>query len=666
MESVARRNELCHRAVHQLTCSFLICLIVAVVASVVPLSSPCETIPAAAEYAQIQNHLAQGWNTWDTNSVMTQVLLPEGLAIHLGIKQRSTEGSNSFLPAALIGELAPGEPQVFPGPHSYDGSYTDMQLLWHGYRLRIQTAHDGSDLVMLITGLKQNAQLHLAPEVVLSVNMLWGRKGQIVRQRGVIEGVFPQNKVPIYLSGRNTRDVNVPVGGAYFSALLDKPVGISTGKPRSIYEIEQVLSRERKAYHDSIVRFGKLDSVADAIQTVIGWDTIYEPEQRRVVTPVSRVWNVHWGGYVLFDWDTFFTATLAAVGDRDLAYANAIEILREETREGFVPNYARAQGWKSDDRSEPPVGAITVLGLYRKYHDKWFLKETYPALLRWNRWWARHRDRQGYLVWGSDGENQPVNRDDGSVGTRAGAILESGLDNSPMYDSAMYDPRAHQLEYADVGLMSMYIADCKALARIAGILGKNSDAGELRDRARRYSAKLQTMWSPSLGIFLNRDLHTGKYNRRLSPTNFYPLLAGVATPAQAQRMVRDHLLNADEFWGTWVLPSIERSDPAFKEQNYWRGRIWGPMNYLVYLGLKKYHSPLIDRARRQLAQKSLALFLKGWKEHGHVHENYNAITGSGDDVKNSDRFYTWGALLGLMSLDEQMGNNPSRDTTVQK
>jgi len=32
-----------------------------------------------------------------------------------------------------------------------------------------------------------------------------------------------------------------------------------------------------------------------------------------------------------------------------------------------------------------------------------------------------------------------------------------------------------------------------------------------------------------------------------------------------------------------VIPSIAIDDPAFPDQDYWRGRIWGPMNYLVYL-----------------------------------------------------------------------------------
>jgi hypothetical protein len=74
------------------------------------------------------------------------------------------------------------------------------------------------------------------------------------------------------------------------------------------------------------------------------------------------------------------------------------------------------------------------------------------------------------------------------------------------------------------------------------------------------------------------------------------------------------------------------------------------MNYLVYLGLRNYDVP---GARRELAEKSLRLFNNEWLEKGHVHENYNAITGSGDDVTSSDRFYHWGALLGLIGTLER-------------
>jgi len=299
-----------------------------------------------------------------------------------------------------------------------------------------------------------------------------------------------------------------------------------------------------------------------------------------------------------------------------------------------------------------------VLGIYKQFHERWFLEDAYQPLLAWNRWWAAHRDIQGYLAWGSDGDNQPANLDDDSRGARQGAIYESGLDNSPMYDGTFYNPQSHLLEYADVGLMSMYIADCDALAEIADVLEKPADAKELRDRGARYRAKLATMWDDHAGIFLNRDLHTGQPSMRLSPTNFYPMLAHAATPDQAKKMLEVHLLNKDEFWGEWVIPSIARDDPAFHDQDYWRGRIWGPMNYLVYLGLENDDDAEV---RRQFAEKSYKLFLKEWNEKGHVHENYNAILGTGDDVSSSDRFYHWGALLGYVEyLEQNRGEKPAR------
>lgn len=616
--------------------------------------------PESPAYRQVQQHLAQGWNTWDVDSVMTQVLLPEGLAIHAGLKHNTTEASDAFLQNALIGRLTPGAEKVTPGPHSWNGSYSDMSVMWHGDAWRIQSAHDGNDLVILATPLRGKSASALPPTIVFTVDFLWNRQGTTKRQSDFIETRGSAGTIPVFCtcapSGSSAKNdlIDIPIGGPYFSADLTGPVGVSTGRRRTLTEIQAAIEAQHKAYERSLGT-GKKAPIVDAIETTLGWDTIYEPSHDRVISPVSRVWSVKWGGYVIFDWDTFFAATMAGIGDRDLAYANALETLREETSEGFVPNYARGGRWKSFDRSEPPVGAITVLGLYRKYHDRWFLQDAFPPLLRWNRWWNLHRQIDGYLAWGSDGENPPGNLEDNSRGTRVGAILESGLDNSPMYDTATYNPQTHTLEYADVGLMSMYIADCDALAQMAETLNKPDIERELKDRAARYRTKLQTLWDPKVGIFLNKDLHTGQFNTRLSPTNFYPMLAHAATPEQAQTMIEKHLLNPKEFWGKWIIPSIERDDPAFHDQNYWRGRIWGPMNYLVYLGLSNYDDPQV---RQEFAQKSYALFLKEWTENRHVHENYNAITGTGDDVRNSDRFYHWGALLGYVEyLEEERDRN---------
>ena len=59
----------------------------------------------SVEYAKVQARLARGWNTWDVHSVATQVLLPEGLAIHVGMKHNSTLNGDAYLGDALIGRM---------------------------------------------------------------------------------------------------------------------------------------------------------------------------------------------------------------------------------------------------------------------------------------------------------------------------------------------------------------------------------------------------------------------------------------------------------------------------------------------------------------------------------------------------------------------------------
>src|ERR1035438_4728893 len=321
--------------------------------------------PRSAEYDALQNRLARGWNTWDVHSVAAQVLLPEGFTLRVGLKHNSNHNADAFLSDALIGRQGQGLEQVFPGPHTWNGSFTELRLSWRDHTLMLQSAHDGDDLVMLAT--PADPQSAVPPTLVFSAGVLWNSPGSVSREGGVIEFRGGSRQIRVYTTAKQAALPSVPVAGPFYAAEFTEPIGLSTGRPRTVEEIRAVLTHERPSG----------TSVAQAIETVLGWDTIYEPAQSRVVSPVSRVWSTSWGGYVLFDWDTFFAASMAAVGSRDLAYADAMETLREETSEGFVPNWARAGEWKSFDRSQPPVGAITVLNLYRQFHDRWFLRDVF-------------------------------------------------------------------------------------------------------------------------------------------------------------------------------------------------------------------------------------------------------------------------------------------------
>ncbi len=603
------------------------------------------------EYSMMKRNRLRGWNTWNSRSVTSHVLLPDGFAISLGFKEwgMGDTWQPRYLPEVLVGRSGEHEEKVHPGAHAYDGSYTDLRVSWRGVEFRVRSATDRDDIVLLVTPIKNRTK---PVTVTIESGLLWNRPGVLRLEGESLVAELPERTVRVRATAATVFDPNVGAKTPYLAVPLAAEFGVSTGAERSLDEIRAVVARRAAGHEAHKARYGELADAYDAMQTCLAWDTIYEPRKDRMVSPVSRIWNNTWGGYVLFCWDTYFGAIIASLDDREIAYGNAIEITREKTPDGFVPNFAGDDNFWSRDRSQPPVGTLAVRELYRRYREEWLLREVFDDLLVWNRWWDAHRQvAEGLLAWGSD-PYEPVfgaKSEWEGVGDTHGGALESGLDNSPMYDDVPFDEERHVMLLADVGLTSLYAMDCAFLAEIADVLGKSGEAAELRERVSRYEAGIATLWNDELGIFCNRRADTGEFSTRLSPTNFYALLTDVPTTLQARRMIDEHFYNPDEFWGDWIMPSIARNDPAFPEQRYWRGKIWAPLNYLVYLGLRRHD---LNDARRDLAEKSADLLLREWREHGHVHENYTATTGIGCDKPDSDRFYHWGGLLGLIPLIE--------------
>jgi hypothetical protein len=243
----------------------------------------------------------------------------------------------------------------------------------------------------------------------------------------------------------------------------------------------------------------------------------------------------------------------------------------------------------------------------------------------------------GALCWGSnpyESSHKNYTKTTSKTGVYR-AALESGLDNSPMYDNIPFDNRKHTYKLEDVGLTGMYILDCRSLIELAEILRRREDAVELARRKEMAETGLMGLWDDEKGFFFNRRTDTGQFDRHISPCQFYALFSDQVTWRQVSRIIGEHYYNPLEFYGDWLLPSISRDDPAFTDQNYWRGRVWAPLNFLTYLAF--LHHDLPD-ARHDLACKSRDILMKEWREHRHIHVNYNAMTGEGCDAKNSDRF----------------------------
>ncbi|PTX97870.1 trehalase family glycosidase [Opitutus sp. ER46] len=608
--------------------------------------------------------LARGWNTWDTRSVLRHVHLPDGLALSLGFAAldklvwleqaqfgRQTAGRTPGTKLTSTDKTLPiaNTIEVLPGIRAYDGSYTSLEVNLRGARYRVETAANGEDWMALVTPLQDEPWTRV---LTVHVGFVWNRPGHAMRDsERRITAQAPERTAAVHAIGETIEEPNLPAMTPYLALRLSGPVAVCVGQSLSLAEVRRRIGAARATVEQLHASYGALKDGHEAMQSSLAWNIIYEPKHRRVLCTVARDWNCLRGGYAVFCWDTFFTSWMIAQDNPALGYACMLEAFRELIDDAFVSNVVQGTGRQARDRSQPPVGAMCVLGMYRNRPDAEALAAAWGPLLAWNRWWHRaRRNPRGSLSLGSN-PFKPRAGDPAEFvqpNTAAGAALEA-LDNSPMYDQAPFDETTHLMQIEDVGLNALYVADCEALAEIGTILGHGDEAAKLRERAKEYGARLQELWHAEQGIYLNRRLDTGAWSTRHSPTSFYPLYAGVATPAQAEELVRKHLLNPEEYAGEWMIPAAPRNDPTFSEQLYMRGRIWPPLNFLVYLGLKRYGQ---DEARKRVVEKSLALLTRAWREHRVAPENFSAIDGSGGLGAHTHPLLTWSGLLAFISMIE--------------
>lgn len=529
------------------------------------------------------------------------------------------------------------DPDVRADIRSFDGSYTCLHIRHGNTPLKVESAVKDGEQILMIT---PEGYYTSDEQLIVSIAFLWGRDGTLVKENGQLCGICPNGKRVTLYSNTAPYDFYLPewqMPSLFYT--LDSPVVIST-VPYSTQEACRLMGELRTALLSEAQNYGTHAESYGAMQSCLAWNTIYDPCKDRICSPVSRNWNRGKGG-TLFCWDTFFASLMFSLGYKKLSYLNVKAILDEMTEDGMIPNTNSRSG-SNKDHSQPLVGSMVTEKIYERYGDVEFLREVYPKLLRWNTWFCENRTTEdGFMCWGSKTTKT------GEV-SLFGAKCESGMDNSPIFDDAIYDEKTGFCMVANVGLLGLFIKDCRALLKMAKTLGFSEDIEILNSRMERAENALLRLWNKEDGIFDNLDLITGKWVRRFSPLNFFALFSRKVSQEQKKIMVEKHLLNPEEFWGDYVIPSISRHDYAFAEQHYWRGRVWAPLNAIVYEALKD--AEFLDEAKL-LAEKSEKLFLIEWRKERHVHENYSAVDGLGCSARQSDAFYHWGGLLAYIAVD---------------
>jgi putative isomerase len=436
--------------------------------------------------------------------------------------------------------------------------------------------------------------------------------------------------------------------GAFTFAVAEAPDADAAGA-----QARETLERAHELVADGARRAATDRPAAQAIRDVVAWNTVWDGFNDRFFTALSRNWIFDkFGGWGVWLDDVLYHGLLAAaVGDRETAEANVAVALAGQQPAGNLPCLLTAYT-KWVDRSQPPIAAYVVWRIHLLQRDRAFLERWYPVLRRAHLWWFEHRDGNGngLLEYGSS----PVG-DGAFVHSKQGALNEAAMDNMPIFDDARFDPATHTLDFEEVGLNSLLVLEGQMLARIARELGLAEDAAEHEARAGRLAEIVRTeLWDGERQVFAGR-FWSGELTRRLSPTSFFPLVAGIPTREQADALVRRHLLNTDEFWGERPLPSTPYDDPASHDDVYWRGRVWPPLNFLTWEGLRRYGYR--DEAAA-LAERSFRMFAEEWESDRHCHENFHLHDGARNDAPSSDSFYGWGALMPLMALLEERDVSP--------
>ncbi|WP_305783246.1 MGH1-like glycoside hydrolase domain-containing protein [Symbioplanes lichenis] len=432
---------------------------------------------------------------------------------------------------------------------------------------------------------------------------------------------------------------------------------------------ETILAAAARAVkRDHLTGGGPVGRAADAVRDAMSLNTNYDKDRHRNFV----MWGWGGGGGLFTGWDSAFDAVTAAVVSRPLAVQHETDVFAAPA----PPNQVPLTGPRYDQQNSGPMHAYAVWRLYTKLGDRTVLDAVYPQLVTFY---------DLLPEWDTDGDGlleTPYFGD--RIGGRGNHL---GLDDSPVYaayhriakEGGSGDSRDNT-DLTDVALNSYYALFAETLAKMARVLGRPAEAARFAARHARLRTLLnERLWHPGRGLYLSRYLD-GTWDEVVTPTVFYPMFAGLATPGRARILVEEHLLDPDEFWGDYVIPSVARNDPTFatggtvhpqsarfryferynegSAPEQWKGAVWPPMNFTVYDGLKRYG---FDEAAGQFAARSTAMYLRAWDEQGWFPESFDPDPGQAvmsSAVDTAWRTYSWSNAMAVQGLHELISDSP--------
>ena len=296
-------------------------------------------------------------------------------------------------------------------------------------------------------------------------------------------------------------------------------------------------------------------------------------------------------------WDSALHSIGSFYVDRELSKDCIRSVLTKQRKDGFIPHTMAPDSRYDSNMTQPPLLAWTSWLIYQRTRDASFISEVYPKISSYLKWIMANMDklRTGLLQWEHPGP-------------------DSGMDNSPRFDEGY--------EFDAVDLNCFVANEMEHLGRMARSIGRGSDAEYWVEARRDIASRIERrLWRQEKGLYYDRR-GDGSWVDVMTVDHFLPLFCGVTSRERAEIMVRNHLLNPEEFLTPFPVPSVSLRDDHF-ELDMWRGPTWINYNYLIILGLKRYG---YDEEASSLARRTIDEIVRWRKVGGSIYEFYDPFS----------------------------------------
>ena len=467
----------------------------------------------------------------------------------------------------------------------------------------------------------------------------------VVWVRDYVSGIPHTSMEMVCLSDLTPRELHLAAGEtACFKAVL--AFGLNRGKASRLYAKCQKKLAAGWSPADETRRILNLLNTAPPLPARYSGNETYERMYAHAITGLNSLfirgagwltgkkrlpWTTKDMLAIAFYWDTSFSC-VGASEFNPAACREAIEAFTDNpSPRGGLPG-TLADTHRAGE-GQAPVMAWAAWTVYRREKKPDWLARIYPALGEYYHFWMKYH---------SSARSLPLYYNAGQAG-------DNDVRWDPVYGRKMGNEPLSGVEPPD--LSAFFVTELGCLAKIAAELGLEGESSHWQQEADALAQKVvDSFYFPEEAMFYDvREGTHQKFSGAKGPFLFIPLRAQVPLPPRdVQKVIEEHMLNPQEFFGEMPFPSVSYDDPQYDPNGYWRGRIWPHVVYWMIqtLWLNGYHAEAQETAER---------ILKMFQRTPWIHENYHSGSGAGWDTTERIGFpdYNWSFSTLILILLER-------------